>query len=284
MSDFEGYGLRPKTLALPYGGLSIVARATGLSPNTIKKGIEEIEELESKEFDKDRIRKEGGRRKSILNINPQIYVALDSLVEPTPRVDPESPLRWTCKSTRNLSKELKSQGHNIGHSSVGKILQEMGFSLKGNRKVIEGMQHHLRNEHFIFINNRVRSMNKSKNPVISVDTKKKEILENFANVGKECNPKGKPIKVNVHDFPLPALERANSYGVLDLFNNIGFVNNETNHYTSAFAIASIKAWWYECGYELYNGCSELLITADGEGSNSYRTKLWKWELQLLSEL
>jgi hypothetical protein len=272
-----------EAIVLPYGGLSLVSRATGLAINTIKSGIVEIKEGSLVDMGKTSVRRVGGGRKSLSELDPSLITDLDFLIEPTSRGDPESPLRWTCKSLRNLAAELNKMGHNASHWVVSNLLSEMGYSLKGNHKVLEGSQHPLRNEQFLHINANIKSAIKYKEPVISVDTKKKEILGNFANVGKEWEPKGQPVKVNTYDFPSPELDRANPYGILDIGKDIGFVNIGTDHDTPMFAVASIKAWWFECGKKFYKNASQLLITADGGGSNSYRSRVWKWELQILSE-
>jgi hypothetical protein len=264
-----------------HGGIAIVYRATGISPKTIKKGIDEINSQEVNS--EDRIREHGGGRKPAETIQPELISTLESMIDPLTRGDPESPLRWTSKSTRHLAKELNALGFQVSHWLVDKILHDLGYSLKGNQKVLEGSQHPLRNSQFEFINKVTKRMIKQGNTVISVDTKKKEVLGNFANKGKEWEPKGEPVKVNSHDFPSPDLPRANPYGVLDLNNNQGFVNVGTTHDTPCFAVASIKAWWYEIGYKQNTNLNHLLITADCGGSNSYRSRAWKWHLQLLSD-
>ena len=267
--------------AIGYGGISAVARATGMSANTIKKGIKELETGYSS-IDLDRIRKPGGGRKSAEEVQPGILESLESLIDPLTRGDPESPLRWTSKSTRLLAAELNNQGYNVGKSFVYEALYSMGYSLKGNKKVLEGSQHPLRNEQFEHINSTVKKYIKKNNPVISVDTKKKEVLGNFSNIGKEWEPFGTPLLVNSHDFPAPHLDRANPYGILDLNSNQGFVNVGTTHDTPTFAVTSIAIWWDQIGRKEYKYSDSLLITADAGGSNSYRSRIWKWQLQQLS--
>jgi transposase len=264
------------------GGLAQVSRATGLSPNTIKKGLMELE-IGIPDLKQDaQIRNPGGGRKRTTEKDSKLLEHLEFLIDPLTRGDPMSPLRWTCKSTRNLATELTKFGHKVSHELVSKLLRQLGYSLKANKKTLEGNQHPKRNEQFLHINDSVCKYLKDGNPVISVDTKKKEVLGNFANVGKEWEPKGNPKKVSGHDFPDPSLDRENPYGIYDLGNNIGFVNIGSSHDTATFAVTSIRAWWYETGYELYHNCEKLLITADGGGSNGYCSRLWKWELQLFS--
>jgi hypothetical protein len=270
-----------EAIFLGRGGMALVSKAIGMSVNTIKKGIGEIETGLIPSLG-DKLRIPGGGRKSAIENDPLLAEHLNLLIEPLTRADPMTPLRWTCKSTRVLASELKTYKHYVSHVLVYNLLLSMGYSLKGNSKTLEGSQHPLRNEQFMFINGSVMEQLDSGNPVISVDTKKKEVLGNFANVGKEWEPKGVTTKVNSHDFPSPELDRALPYGVLDLGNNFGFVNIGVDHDTAAFAVASIRAWWNESGYFLYKKCNHLLITADGGGSNSSRSRLWKWELQALS--
>ncbi|MDR1658329.1 MAG: ISAzo13 family transposase [Deltaproteobacteria bacterium] len=265
-----------EAIELGHGGLAIVSRATNISPNTIKRGLQEFNQEQI--LDENRIRTPGAGRKKSSEIQPELQIALEKLVEPLTRGDPSSPLRWTCKSLRNLCTELDKEGFTASTWLVRKMLYDMNYSLKGNKKTLEGSDHPLRNEQFEYINSKTKLMISLNNPVISVNTKKKEILGNFYNKGKEWSPKGEPVKVNGHDFPDPKLDRANPYGVYNLNSNTGFVNIGTNHDTAAFAVASIKCWWYEVGYELFRNCSEMLITADSGGSNSSRSKLWKWEI------
>ena len=264
-----------------YGGQAIVARATGASPATIKKGQDEIKyglTIEDAAWS----RTPGGGRKELIETQPGLLETLETLIDPVTRGDPESPLRWTCKSTRILASELNNRGFKIGHVTVHKLLLKLGYSLKGNQKTLEGSQHPLRNEQFEFINASATAALENGNPVISVDTKKKEVLGNFANHGQEWEPKGKPLKVNSHDFPSAVLDRANPYGTYDLGTGKGFVNVGTTNDTPEFAVASIRAWWRLEGSGQYPEAESLLITADCGGSNSYRARAWKWGLQLLS--
>ena len=208
---------------------------------------------------------------------------LDSLIEPTTRGDPESPLRWTCKSTRKLAHELKNMGHNVSHTRVAELLHKQGYSLQSNQKVIEGDSHPDRNAQFILINNRTKLFINYDQPVISVDTKKKELVGNFKNGGREFHYKGNPVKVLVHDFKIPELGKVNPYGVYDISRNEGWVSIGTDHDTSAFAVESIRQWWNTMGKIAYPNARKLLITADSGGSNGYRVRLWKVELQKLAD-
>jgi hypothetical protein len=204
---------------------------------------------------------------------------LDAVVEPLSRGDPESPLRWTSKSTRALAGELTAAGHPISHDKVGHVLKAMGYSLQSTRKTVEGAQHPDRDAQFRFINEEVRKALRAKRPVISVDTKKKELIGNYENAGRQWRPAKTPHRVNVHDFPGPDVPRAYPYGIYDLAHNTGFVNIGTDHDTGAFAVASIRGWWRAEGRDLYPRARSLLITADGGGSNGYRLRLWKLKLQ-----
>jgi hypothetical protein len=219
----------------------------------------------------------------VLEQDPTIRVALELLVEPVTRGDPESPLRWTCKSLMQLSGELKSQGHAISHVSVGTLLKEMGYSLQDNRKTLEGTSHPDRNAQFEFINQKADTALLAGQPVISVDTKKKELVGQFKNGGKEWRPEGDPERVNVYDFVDKNLGRANPYGVYDLANNTGWVSVGTDHDTASFAVSTIRRWWYAMGKNAYPDAKEMMIMADGGGSNGSRVRLWKLELQRLSD-
>jgi hypothetical protein len=203
-------------------------------------------------------------------------------VEPLTRGDPESPLRWTCKSLRQLESELRSQGYVVSHTSIGDLLKKLGYSLQGNRKTLEGGDHPDRNAQFEFINARAKDAIRDGQPVISVDTKKKELVGQYKNGGKELRPKGEPEQVNVYDFVDKNLGRANPYGVYDITNNLGWVSVGTDHDTASFAVATIRRWWFGMGKELYPDVRDLLITADGGGSNGSRVRLWKLELQKLA--
>ena len=262
-----------------YGGVSLVSRASGLSRVTIIKGIQE---LSTPALPVERIRRSGGGRHSLVQHDPQLPTLLESLVEPLTRGDPESPLRWTCKSTRTLAGELTDRQHAISHEKVAQLLRGMNYSLQGNRKTEEGEDHPDRDAQFQHINRQVRRALRRGQPVISVDTKKKELLGNFRNPGRQWRVKGTPEHVAGHDFPDPAVPRAYPYGIYDLGQNTGFVNVGTDHDTATFAVASIGGWWRAEGRRLYPRTTRLLITADGGGSNGYRLRLSKWELQRLA--
>ena len=267
--------------ALGYGGVSIVSRASGISRRTIHAGLHEIES--GRTLPEGRIRKPGGGRKSLVVHDPELPKKLESLVEPLARGDPESSLRWTCKSTRRLSDELAAKGTKISHTVVGEVLHAMGYSLQGNRKTKEGRQHPDRNAQFEHIDVQATKEMRVRNPVISVDTKKKELVGNYKNNGEKWCPKGKAPQVNGHDFPDPEVPRAHPYGLYDLANNTGWINIGTDHDTAAFAVASIRGWWKSIGRRLYPQAQSLLITADAGGSNGARLRLWKWELQHLAD-
>ena len=265
-----------EALGLGYGGVSVVSRMCGLSRVTITKGISELTEPPLPE---DRIRHSGGGRWQLLVRDPELAGVLDALVEPLSRGDPESPLRWTCKSTRALAHELTGRRHPISHEKVAQLLRETGYSLQGNRKTEEGEDHPDRDAQFGHINHAVRQALARGWPVVSVDTKKKELVGNFGNQGRQWRRKGTGERVKGHDFPDPSVPRAYPYGIYDLGENRGFVNVGTDHDTATFAVASIGGWWRHEGSRLYRGAKDLLITADGGGSNGYRLRLWKWELQ-----
>jgi hypothetical protein len=268
-----------------YGGVTAVVTATGLAHNTIAAGIRELEyrEQHPDEPVSARLRQSGAGRKLSTQADPTLVAALEALVEPLTRGDPESPLRWTCKSTRRLAEELTSQGHRIGYRTVAWLLHEAGYSLQANRKTREGNQHPDRNAQFEFINAQVTRFQKRRQPVISVDTKKKELVGDFKNPGCEWHSKGEPEDVRVHDFQDKELGKAIPYGVYDVINNQGWVSVGIDHDTAYFATASIRRWWQEMGTQRFPRATELFITADGGGSNSYRTRLWKVALQDLAE-
>jgi Rhodopirellula transposase DDE domain len=263
-----------------YGGVSVVSRACGLSRVTIMKGVQE---LRGPALPPDRIRRSGGGRRAVVVRDPQMPGLLESLVEPLSRGDPESPLRWTCKSTRTLADELTDRQHQVSHQKVAQLLRGMNYSLQSNRKTEEGDDHPDRDAQFRHINRQVQTALRRGQPVISVDTKKKELVGNFRNAGQQWRAKGSAERVEGHDFPDPALPRAYPYGIYDLKENTGFVNVGTDHDTASFAVASIGGWWRQEGRRLYPGSTRLLITADGGGSNGYRVRLWKWELQRLAD-
>ena len=238
-----------------------------------------LQELEDPPLPAGRVRRPGGGRPALVVRDPDLPRTLEALVEPLTRGDPESPLRWTSKSTRALSAALGAQHHPISHEKVAQLLRQMDYSLQGNRKTEEGADHPDRDAQFQYINEQVRKALAARRPVVSVDTKKKEILGNYQNAGRQWRKAKSPQKVKVHDFPDPSVPRAYPYGIYDLGRNTGFVNVGTDHDTGAFAVASIRGWWRAEGQRLYPKAKTLLITADGGGSNGYRLRLWKLELQ-----
>lgn len=268
-----------------YGGVSLVARATGVSRRAISVGLEELKHLGISEGLENaaRVRRSGGGRKRRTAQDATLMSDLEKLIEPLTRGDPESPLRWTCKSLRKLADELEKEGHEVSHRLVGELLEELGYSLQANRKTQEGSAHPDRNAQFEFINRRTQEELAAGNPVISVDTKKKELVGDFKNAGQEYRPKGDPQKVRVHDFVIPELGRANPYGVFDLAKNVGWVSVGVDHDTAAFAVESIRRWWTMMGAAVYPQAQCLQIVADGGGSNGSRVRLWKVELQKLAE-
>jgi hypothetical protein len=263
-----------------YGGVTLVSHACGLSRVTINKGIRQ---LSAAPLPEDRIRRPGGGRRRLERHDPGLPGLLESLVEPLTRGDPESPLRWTCKSTRTLAGELVYRKHPISHEKVAQYLRQLGYSLQGNRKTEEGEDHPDRDDQFRHINREVRRAMAQGWPVISVDTKKKELIGNFENQGRQWRRKKTAEHVNGHDFPAPSIPRAYPYGIYDQARNSGFVNVGTDHDTATFAVASIRGWWRHEGRRLYPATTQLLITADGGGSNGYRLRLWKVELQRLAD-
>jgi hypothetical protein len=269
-----------EAVQIGYGGVSLVSHACGLSRVTITKGINE---LTAAPLPGDRVRRLGGGRRKLEVHDPDLPSVLESLVEPLTRGDPESPLRWTCKSTRTLAGELTDRRHPISHEKVAQFLRDMGYSLQGNRKTEEGEDHPDRDAQFGHINRQVRRAMTEGWPVISVDTKKKELVGNFENKGRQWRRQKTAEHVNGHDFPGPSVPRAYPYGIYDQRRNTGFVNVGTDHDTATFAVASIRGWWHQEGRQLYPGASRLLITADGGGSNGYRLRLWKLELQRLAD-
>jgi Rhodopirellula transposase DDE domain len=267
-----------------WGGISLVARATGLSRPTIMAGLKDLQlSSKSRTLAATRVRCPGGGRRASTQTDPGLLEALEQLIEPTTRGDPMSPLRWTCKSTANLAEELTRQNHPVSDRTVALLLKQSGYSLQANRKTREGSSHPDRNAQFEYINRQVRAFHRRRQPVISVDTKKKELVGEFKNPGEEWHPKGQPEKVNVHDFPDPKLGKAIPYGVYDLACNEGWVSVGIDHDTAEFACASIQRWWNEMGSVRFPQATELLITADGGGSNSSRNRLWKKSLQSLAD-
>ena len=263
-----------------HGGVTAVSRACGLSRMTITKGLHE---LDGPPLPAGRIRRPGAGRPSLVSRDPSLLGRLERLVDPLSRGDPESPLRWTIKSTRTLSAELSTRGRSISHETVAQLLRQMDFSLQSNRKMEEGEDHPDRDGQFSHINGAVRRALAGGGPVISVDTKKKELVGNYANGGRQWRNAKSPQRVNTYDFPDASVPRAYPYGIYDLGRNTGFVSIGTDHDTSAFAVASIRGWWRFEGRKLYPTAEELLITADGGGSNGYRRRQWKLELQRLAD-
>lgn len=225
-----------------------------------------------------RIRRAGGGRKTAVSQDSSLLRDLELLVEPSTRGDPESPLRWTCKRLRKLAEELKRMGHRVSHQLVGRMLRELGYSLQANSKTLKGSNHPDRNAQFEYLNRRAKRQLRQRQPVISVDTKKKELVGEFRNNGRELRLKGNPEKVRVHDFVIPELGRANPYGIYDIANNTGWVSVGVDHDTAAFAVESIRRWWKSMGRAVYPEARRLLITADSGGSNGSRVRLWKVEL------
>lgn len=267
--------------AIGYGGVSRLSRITGLARSTIARGQEEISQ--PARASTDRIRRPGGGRKRTCDSDTTFVQDLESLVEPLSRGDPMSPLRWTCKSIRTLAAALEGMGHTASHRLVWATLRELKYSLQGNRKMEEGNQHADRNAQFEHINTRVAREMRRGNPVISVDTKKKELVGNYKNDGQQWHRKGESPRVEGHDFPDPDVPRAYPYGIYDLAHNLGHVVIGTDHDTGQFAVASVRGWWRSEGHLLYPQAKGLLITADGGGSNGYRLRLWKHELQRLAD-
>ena len=271
--------------ALGHGGTRTVAKATGMSATTIRLGRRELATYQQSTPPevKQRIRHPGGGRKRLTAIEERVLQALDALVEPTSRGDPVSPLRWTCKSTRKLEAELHSQGFHISHTKVGQLLKHLGYRLQSTRKRYEGTSHPDRDAQFEYINARVKEFQKRNQPVVSVDTKKKELVGNFANRGREYQPQGLPEEVEAYDFPSLATGKSISYGIYDMTANTGWVSVGTTHDTAQFAVATLRQWWLRMGHVTYPHAKELLITADSGGSNGARCRLWKTELQKLAD-
>jgi hypothetical protein len=270
--------------ALGFGGVSVVARATGISRRAIGRGLAELQQKSAPRRARGAgIRRPGGGRKKTVDSDPTLKADLERLVNPTTRGDPESPLRWTCKSVRRLAEELKRMGHQASHRLVASLLHDLGYSLQANSKTLEGASHPDRDGQFEYIRQQVQGYQATGDPVISVDTKKKELVGEFKNGGRELRPRGMPEKVKVHDFVIPEMGRAIPYGVYDLANNSGWVSVGTDHDTSSFAVATIRRWWQSMGKESFPEARRLLITADGGGSNGARVRLWKVELQTLAD-
>jgi hypothetical protein len=265
---------------LGHGGIAQISRACGLSRVTLTKAIRELDEAP---LAVGRVRRPGAGRPRTVVRDPAVLPALEALVEPLSRGDPESPLRWTCHSTRNLAAALTQDAHPVSHTTVAQLLHGLDYSLQSNRKTEEGQDHADRDAQFQHINQAVQQALAAGVPVISVDTKKKELVGEFANAGQQWRPAHKPERVNTYDFPRPEVPRAYPYGIYDLGRNTGFVNVGTDHDTGAFAVASIHGWWRHEGRRLYPQAAQLLLTADGGGSNGHRPRLWKLELQKLAD-
>jgi len=271
-----------EALALGRGGTSAICEATGISRTTIRSGIAEIRKGAKADVGPGRMRLPGGGRPSLTQMHRRLLRDLERLVAPTTRGDPQSPLLWTLKSTRKLSDELSRQGSPVSPRTVAALLHEIGYSLQANRKAREGTSHPDRNAQFEYINQRVRSFQRRKQPVVSVDTKKKELVGDFKNGGREWSPKGSPTRVRTHDFQDPEMGKAIPYGVYDLTANEGWVSVGIDHDTARFATATLKRWWQRMGSRMYPHANELLVTADSGGSNSSRSRLWKVALQELA--
>jgi len=270
-----------ESLSYDHGGVLLISQATGLARSTIHRGIKEIQK--GKISSKKGVRKPGGGRKKASQKQAELLSALDALVEPSSRGDPESCLRWTCKSTRNLANELKKQGYEVGYRTIANLLHELEYSLQSNKKTLEGASHVDRNAQFYYISDSVTKLQNDGQPTISVDTKKKENIGNYKNNGKELCKKGRPVKVKGHDFVDKRLGKVVPYGIYDIGKNKGWVSVGVSSDTAEFAVNSIRTWWYTMGIVSYSQSKELLITADCGGSNGYRVRLWKYELQRLSD-
>jgi len=271
-----------EALQFGWGGVSLVEEAIGMSHTTIRRGLREIQSGNVESLPQSRSRLQRGGRKNTETIYTDIYEQLDALIAPFTRGDPESPLRWTCKSLRKLAAELKNKKIDVSPNTVRFLLYDMEYSLQANRKTREGIDHSDRNAQFEYINDQVKNFLHADQPVISVDTKKKENLGNYSNKGREYRPKGMPLETNTHDFPNKELGKAIPYGVYDIAKNEGWVSIGINHDTAQFAANSIRLWWMEMGQRRFPKAKRLLITADAGGSNSHRTKLWKVSLRELS--
>jgi transposase len=271
--------LASEARSLGHGGIAAVARAAGVSRQTVTDGVDE---LESGQAPLGRVRRPGGGRKRVVDLDPGLRLALLALVEPVERGDPMSPLRWTTKATRRLASELTTQGHRISADTVADLLRAEGFSLQGNAKTVEGKQNPDRDAQFHYLNEQVKQHQAAEEPVISVDTKKKELVGHYKNAGREWHPSGEPVEVGTHDFPDKVLGKVVPYGIYDLAANTGWVNVGTDHDTATFAVESIRRWWNAAGQPAYPHATRLLITADAGGSNSYRNHAWKTGLATLA--
>ena len=258
------------------GGITMVARATGMSRQTVYDGLADLDDATG--LVAGRARRAGGGRKRLTERDPGLVAALEALVDPVTRGDPESPLRWTCKSTAQLARALTAQGHPVSDDTVGRLLKQQDYTLQRTRKTVEGAQHPDRDAQFGYLNEQARAHLAAGQPVVSVDTKKKELVGDYANPGQEWQPQGAPVEVKVHDFPDKQLGKAIPYGVYDLGANIGWVGVGTDHDTARFAVATLGRWWEQAGRALYPDAERLLVTADAGGSNGYRVRAWKTEL------
>ena len=266
--------------ALGHGGVARVARAAGVSRPTIRQGLRE---LAGSDVPTERVRREGGGRKSLAERDPALLTDLEALVDPDTRGDPMSPLRWTCKSTRQLAGALQERGHRVGYRTVAALLDQAGYSLQAAAKTLEGTQHPDRDAQFRYLNDQVKAFLAAGQPVVSVDAKKKELVGPFKNGGREWQPQGQPERVNVHDFPDKHVGKAIPYGVYDVGRNAGWVTVGRDHATATFAVASLRRWWQVVGPDAYHEADRLLICADGGGSNGYRVRRWKVELQQFAD-
>jgi transposase len=270
--------------ALGWGGITAVAAATGMSRKTIAVGLRELEQRQAEEAPPSRrVRRAGGGRKPLAQQDPTLLCDLELLIDPLTRGDPQSSLRWTCKSTSKLAEALQDQGHSIKERTVARLLKEWDYSLQGNRKTREGTSHPDRNAQFEHIHQRTKAFQERGQPVISVDTKKKELVGDFKNAGREWQPTGQPELVRMHDFADKELGKAIPYGVYDLTANAGWVSVGQDHDTAEFAVETVRRWWQQMGTAAYPEATELLIVADGGGSNGARTRLWKTELQQFAD-
>jgi hypothetical protein len=268
--------------SLGRGGIIRVAEATGLARATIREGLKELD-LPGGPLSGGRLRPPGGGRKPVTDLDPGLLRELETLVGPVTRGDPMSPLRWTCKSADKLAEGLRARGHVVSERTVNRLLHDLGYSLQSNRKTIEGKGHPDRDAQFQYINRRARAFQRQGQPVVSVDTKKKELVGHYRNGGREWQPKGRPEKVKVHDFIDKGLGKAIPYGVYDMATNTGWVSVGVDHDTAEFAVETIRRWWDRMGSRVYPRAKKLLITADGGGSNGSRCRLWKVELQRLAD-
>ena len=263
--------------SLGHGGIAVVIRATGISRSTISRGLQELASADAVE--PQRVRRRGGGRQRTTDKDPTLLTDLTALLEATTAGLPDAPLRWTSKSTRKLAAELQAMGHTISATLVAELLVQQGYTLQANRKTREGSQHPDRDAQFHYLNDQVHGAQQRGEPVISVDTKKKELVGDFKNPGREWRPKGTPERVRVHDFVIPEQGKAIPYGVYDLSRDEGWVSVGIDHDTASFAMNAIRSWWQKMGRTVYGGASHLTVTADGGGSNGSRSRLWKWELQ-----